>query len=108
MQHLENAVAEGATSALEKLYAPFPFGRAMLRNRIVMAPMTRNSSPNASQESRRCLLRSSHPAGRASSLRKVPASTTPLRTVTGTSLHFTARVWRDGSGSCARFMPKAH
>jgi 2,4-dienoyl-CoA reductase-like NADH-dependent reductase (Old Yellow Enzyme family) len=32
-------------SALDKLYQPFPFGRITLRNRIVMAPMTRNSSP---------------------------------------------------------------
>jgi 2,4-dienoyl-CoA reductase-like NADH-dependent reductase (Old Yellow Enzyme family) len=38
-------MAEGSTSALAKLYTPFPFGRRMLRNRIVMAPMTRNSSP---------------------------------------------------------------
>jgi len=46
MQHLEKAVAEVATSAVDKLYAPFPFGRRTLRNRIVMAPMTRNCSPN--------------------------------------------------------------
>lgn len=31
--------------ALAKLYEPFRFGRTTLRNRIVMAPMTRNSSP---------------------------------------------------------------
>ena len=34
-----------STSALAKLYQPFALGRTMLRNRIVMAPMTRNSSP---------------------------------------------------------------
>jgi 2,4-dienoyl-CoA reductase-like NADH-dependent reductase (Old Yellow Enzyme family) len=33
-------------TAPEKLYIPFAFGRSTLRNRIVMAPMTRNSSPN--------------------------------------------------------------
>ena len=31
--------------ALEKLYQPFVLGRMRLRNRIAMAPMTRNSSP---------------------------------------------------------------
>ena len=34
-----------STSALAKLYQPFALGRTTLRNRIVMAPMTRNSSP---------------------------------------------------------------
>ena len=38
-------MAEPSTSRLAKLFAPFPFGRGTLRNRIVMAPMTRNSSP---------------------------------------------------------------
>ena len=36
---------ERAPAALAKLFAPFPFGRSVLRNRIVMAPMTRNRSP---------------------------------------------------------------
>ena len=39
-------------SALDKLYQPFPFGRGTLRNRIVMAPMTRNSSPNGVPDER--------------------------------------------------------
>ena len=39
-------MAENPTAPLAKLFAPFPFGRKTLRNRIVMAPMTRNSSPN--------------------------------------------------------------
>jgi 2,4-dienoyl-CoA reductase-like NADH-dependent reductase (Old Yellow Enzyme family) len=38
-------MAKDSASAVEKLYTPFPFGRGTLRNRIVMAPMTRNSSP---------------------------------------------------------------
>ena len=31
--------------ALDLLFRPFPFGATTLRNRIVMAPMTRNFSP---------------------------------------------------------------
>ena len=38
-------MTEGSAPAVEKLYTPFPFGRGTLRNRILMAPMTRNSSP---------------------------------------------------------------
>ncbi len=34
-----------ASADVELLYRPFPFGRATLRNRIAMAPMTRNHSP---------------------------------------------------------------
>ena len=30
---------------IDKLYRPFPFGRRELRNRVAMAPMTRNCSP---------------------------------------------------------------
>src|SRR5262245_38393047 len=42
----EVRVAQHVASPLAKLFAPFPFGRKTLRNRIVMAPMTRNSSPH--------------------------------------------------------------
>src|SRR4029079_2547602 len=42
---LDQAMSDRSTSALAKLYQPFAFGRTTLRNRIVMAPMTRNSSP---------------------------------------------------------------
>lgn len=41
---LDQAMSD-PTSALAKLYQPFVLGRTTLRNRIVMAPMTRNSSP---------------------------------------------------------------
>ena len=36
---------EAPADAVAKLYSPFPFGTRELRNRVAMAPMTRNSSP---------------------------------------------------------------
>ena len=36
---------EAPAGAIDKLYRPFPFGAGELRNRVAMAPMTRNSSP---------------------------------------------------------------
>ena len=38
-------MCEAPAGAIDKLYRPFPFGARELRNRVAMAPMTRNSSP---------------------------------------------------------------
>ncbi|MEE3624583.1 NADH:flavin oxidoreductase [Nitrospirillum sp. BR 11752] len=39
------ATAQSVNPAVAPLFQPFPFGRHVLANRLVMAPMTRNKSP---------------------------------------------------------------
>ena len=41
----ESTSAEKTTVSVEPLFRPFPLGRAKLKNRVVMAPMTRSRSP---------------------------------------------------------------
>ena len=45
MKTQSNRMPEATADAVAKLYRPFPFGTRELRNRVAMAPMTRNSSP---------------------------------------------------------------
>lgn len=42
---LDNTIAQKTTVSVEPLFRPFTFGATQLKNRVVMAPMTRSHSP---------------------------------------------------------------